>query len=252
MKYNITAKIALALGTVVLLGSATPALAATQLETVIARSDKQIDARIADLNTLMARVQEMKNVSADQKTSIAADVQNNVGELTALKAKIDADTELATAREDEKSILGSYRVYALIIPRGHLIAAADRIATLVGMMTTLSGKLQTRINEAQTAGKDVTALQTALTDLNAKLADASIQASAAINYVAPLVPDNGDKAVAKANQAALKSARADIKVGTSDLHDARKDIETIMKGLKAFNKTSEATSTPTTSAPSAQ
>jgi len=163
------------------------------------------------------KIQAMKKVSDADKTTLAGQIQTQVTTLTTLKAKIDADTDITVLRTDVKSIIASYRIFMLIIPRGHIVAAADRMSTLVDDMTALGTKIEKRITAAQTAGKDVTALNALLADFTAKLADAKTQSQAAITKVVSLNPDNGDTAVMQANTATLKAARADIKVGTQDL-----------------------------------
>lgn len=195
----------------------------------------QIDARIKALNALQARINEMRRVSTSQKTSLNATLQAAVSEMTTLKTKIAADTDGAALKADIQSIAKSYRIYLLVLPQGRITAAADRILGTGVLMTELAAKLQVRIAEAQTAGKNTSALTTSLADMNAKIADANVQANAAIALIANLKPDNGDKAVFEANQKALKDARSKIKLGTSDLQAARKDAGSIVKGLAAMN-----------------
>lgn len=221
---------------------------AARLAKVIARSDKAINDRVTSLNNLNTRIQALKNVSATEKATISTEIQTNVSGLTSLKAKIDADTDLTTAVNDEKTITSAYRVYELVIPRGYIEASVDRITEIATAMTSVGTKLQTRVTTAQTAGKDVTALQAALSDYSAKISDATTQANAAKTAVASLVPDQGDKTVLAANNTALKTARADIKTATTDLQAARADAQTVSKGLRALNvkvKASVKTSTTT-------
>ena len=213
---------------------------AANLAKVIAASDTAITTRITALNKLSTRVGEMKNVPASEVTSIAAEVQTETANLTTLKAKIDADTTVATARADAKTITGDYRIYALIIPQGSIVAASDRVSVIVGLMNAIQVKLQARITAAQTAGKNVTAMQASIADMTAKMTDATSQAQTAQTGVASLVPDQGNATVAASNKAALLAARTNIKNATADLKTARQDIGSIVQGLKAMN-TSPAT-----------
>lgn len=210
------------------------------------KADAQINARVKALTALSTRINEMQRVSTNQKASLTATLQAAISEMNALKAKIDADTDGATLKADIQSITKSYRIYLLVLPQGRITAAADRIITTVGLMNDLSAKLQTRITTAQTAGQDVTAMNASLVDMNAKTADATVQANAAITLIANLQPDNGDQTVFQSNQAALKDARAKIKLATQDLQTARKDAGTIVKALKNVKvKASATTSTQT-------
>ena len=207
---------------------------ADSLARVIARSDSAIMDRISAMDALSTRVSGMKNVPDSEKTNIANEVASETSSLTTLKAKIDADTDVTVARADEKTITGDYRIYALVIPQGRIVAAGDRITTVGGMETALQAKLQTRLTADQTAGKNVSALTAPLADISAKVSDANTQAANAESAVANLVPDQGNATIAASNKAALVAARADLKTGASDLKAARADIQTVVQGLKAL------------------
>ena len=232
-------KIALVVGVILCAASAMPAYAQTANQTarvakIITRSDTAITSRITALNNLSTRVGAMVNVDATTKANINSQIQTNVTGLTALKAKIDSETDVTTLLSDEKTITGNYRIYALIIPRGYIVASSDRITTINGLMTALSTKLQTRITTAQSAGHDVAALQTDLNDLNAKIADATAQGQTALSGVVSLVPDQGNQTQLQSNTAALKASRADIKTATKDFQAARQDAKNITAGLKGI------------------
>jgi hypothetical protein len=197
------------------------------------KAAQEIDRRIAALNDLMLRVQAMNKVTDTLKTNLKSNVQLEIDGFTALKAKIEADTDLATLKTDIKSVTDSYRIFMLVIPQGRISAAADRMATVINMMAAMGAKLQARITSAKTAGADTTAMEAALASLGTKLGSAQAHAQESINVTAPLVPDNGDKTVMASNNAALKKAVDEIKAGQADIAAGRKDIETIIKGLKA-------------------
>jgi len=226
-------------------GSATVSLTASQT-TAISRGDKEIDRRIAALTDLNARIQAMQKVTDAFKTGISASITNEINVLTALKAKIDADTDAATLKTDIQSITGSYRVFALVLPQGRIAAAADREVELVSMMSTLGAKLQARIATAQQNGATTTALTAALTDMAAKLQDAQTKAEAAVTASASLVPDGGDKTKMAANLAALKEARADLQAAQASLVAARKDVATIVGGLAKLHANANANASTTT------
>jgi hypothetical protein len=207
------------------------ATSTARLARIISRGDAAISERLASLDALNTRVQAMVNVSANLKANITSEVQTNESGLTALKVKMDADTDVPTAINDEKSIYNSYRIYALVIPRGYVVASADRIDTIVGMMTAIAGKLQTRINSDPHASTSVAVLASALSDIKAKLALATNEATAASGGVVSLVPDQGNQTLLQSNTAAIKSSRSDIASAVQDLQAARADIRTIIKGL---------------------
>jgi hypothetical protein len=205
------------------------------------RADQEIDRRNRALNTLNTRVQAMSKVSGPEKSAIATAVQNEISNLTSLKVKIDADTDINTVKTDIKSITAGYRIFMLVIPEGNIEVAGDKIHTVADVMITFSLKLQTRISAAQSAGKDVAALSASLADMNAKIADAKVQADAAVALVANLTPDSGDTTKMQANNQSLADARGKIKLAMSDLQAARQDVNTILKGLKSINASASST-----------
>lgn len=233
-------------------GSANTAIktTTTRMTDLVNKADQEINRRTGILNAVNTRIQSMQKVSSAEKQSLDATIKNQITVLTALKLKIDADTDLKTLQADVASITKSYRIYALIVPQADIMAAADRALTITGNMTTLSGKLQTRIANAQASGKNVTSLQTALTDYNAKIKDAESQAQAAETEITGLVPDQGDKAKMQSNLSALKDAKSKIRAAQQDFVAARQDAQIIANALKEFGSSSANTSVQSNSSPS--
>lgn len=196
-----------------------------------ARASSEIDRRVADLQKLQSRISTMVRLSATAKAALNTTIANEIASLNALKVKINGETGDAL-KEDAKSITGSYRVYMLAMPQARIIAAADRALTVSGMLTDLSAKLQIRINTRATEGKDVASLQASLADMNAKIADAKIQAQAAISLVSNLTPDLKDKTKITANDQAIASARLKLKITGDDLKSAQSTAKSISKSLK--------------------
>ncbi len=212
------------------------------------RSDTEITARIDSLNKLQTRIQGMKNLSASDISAISTNIQTLVTNLTNLKASIDADTSTSDLKTDFQSITGDYRVYALVLPQTSLIAAADRVETIVGIMQGLALKFQARISA--NSALNVSTVTSALSDMNAKIADASSQAQAIVSEVSSLTPDQGDKTKAASNTAALKDARSKLQVAKSDLVAARADVSTIVKFIESTKVSASAGVTASTSSAS--
>jgi chromosome segregation ATPase len=210
------------------------------------RSDQEITQRVSALNALISRIAGMKNVSSGEKSTLQTTLQNEIAELTSLQQKIADDTSTTTLRTDLQSITQSYRIYALVLPQGQILATADRALTLATSMTTLGTDLQSRISQVQSAGQNVTSLQSSLSDLTAKVSDAQTNAQAAITEVSGLTPDQGNATQLQSNTSALKDARAKIKTANQDLIAARQDAGTIVKGLRSLEKNSSSTTPSTT------
>jgi hypothetical protein len=203
---------------------------AASLQIIIKTADKEIDLRITSLNVLITCIGLMKKISSDMQNNLTSNAQNEINELISLKTKINADTDLQTAKTDYQSITKSYRIYLLVLPQTRIIAASDRVLTIVDSMNTVGSKLQTRISAL--TGTNTSIESQLLADFNAKVSDASSQANSAVNEVSGLSPDQGNQTKMQANTVALKDAKSKLKTATADLIAARKDAGTIIKNLK--------------------
>lgn len=190
------------------------------------RADNEITRRVNALTKLLDRINGIKRLTTDQKTSLTSQVQDQVNALNTLKTKIDADTDLATLRTDVSTIVKSYRIFALFIPKMYIIGHADRLLDIVDTLTGIQGKLQTRIDAAKAADNDTTAMQILITDMTTKLTDAKTQATNAINAVLPLMPDGYP-----ANKTTMQSARTMLVTARQDIQAAHKDEQTIRQDL---------------------
>lgn len=193
------------------------------------RADQEINRRLTTLNSLLTKITASKKLSDTNKSSLSTLIQSDITNLTTLKSKIAVDSDLATLRSDVQLIVKDYRIYLLIRPKAGIVVAGDTVLANTEKLSTLAGKLQTRISQAQAAGKDVSALQTAYTDMQAKIADAQKQALNAQTAVMPLTPEGYP-----ANKTTLLSAVGMLKTARTDMQTARKDAETIIRGLKTL------------------
>ena len=212
---------------------ASAATAATPAQ-IIAKSDTAITARVNSLNKLETTISKFKHLAADQKTALTATVQSSIDAMNTLKTKIDGETDLATLKTDYASITKNYRIYMLVMPSTATIAATDNaMANITTYLDTLT-KLNTRITAAQTAGKNVAAVQAKASDASLKLTDAQSQSQAIITAVTGLKPDMGDKTVAANNKTQLAAAKSARKTLLADLATVRSDIASIRMGLKTL------------------
>lgn len=202
------------------------------------RADQEITRRIDTLNQLKARVAGMKRIGATDQTELQASLAAQISAMNTLSAQIEADDATSSLKSDIQSITASYRIYALVVPQAAIIAAADRVLGIVVTMQDLSTKLHARVDGAGSA-----ALTSTLSEYDTKVADARIQANAAVSEVSSLKPDNGDDTVKASNAAALRDARAKIQIAQQDLTVARQDAGTIVKGLPKGSASTNASST---------
>lgn len=214
------------------------------------QADKEIIRRLDALNALLARVNAMTQLSADAKARLVAQIQADIDALNTAKVRIEAaasSTATSSLKEHIKGIERSHGAFALTVQQGVIQSAADRIMDVAAALTTLSEKLQVRINEAQSSGADVSISVALFADMNAKIASAKASAQTAASAMAALKADNGDQAVARANAAVRADARTKIVSAQRDLNTARQDARKIAVMLVQLKAKASASSSATSS-----
>ena len=193
------------------------------------KGDAEITRRLGALNKLSAVINSTSKLSATDKSNLTTQINNEIAGLNALKTKLDGETDLTVARADAKAIFDDYRVYALILPKAYLLKASDTILANDDKLTAFSDKLKARLDAAKAKGKDVSALQTKLTDMNTQIANAKAIASAVNAKVSPLMPSdyNSDHGILSGQKDQLKTAHADNQA-------AYADAKAIVSGLKGL------------------
>jgi hypothetical protein len=206
--------------------------ASNKMPQIKAKADQAIAKRIESLNRLITKINGMEKLPADAKATYVAKAQTNISNLTTLRVKIAADTDLAVLKADAASITKAYRIYMLVIPQVRIMANADRLNVAGNEATTNATSLQTRINTAASAGKDITSLNAQLVSMNAKIAQAHTNADQSKAAVTSLVPDNGNETMIASNKAALENGKKLAQSASSSLKSAREDARSINKSLK--------------------
>ena len=213
------------------------ALLQTRTQNLQNRGDTQTTNRINALNKLLTRIQGMKNLTVAEKTAFSSTIQTSVTSMTNLQAKIQSDTSTTSLQADLKTIAPDYRIYMLIMPQISILSAVDRVNTLVASLQTIQNKIQTRVSGNAGLSSNTT-ISSDLSDMTAKLSDASNQANAAESEVVNLQPDQGNQTTMQSNNAALKDAQSKMKTAAQELITVRKDAGAIVKLIVSSNKNS--------------
>jgi hypothetical protein len=192
----------------------------------------EISRRLSSLQASIASLNATTKLSASDKAILTGQLQSELSSLGALNTKLSADGSLPDARTDVQSVFANYRVYALMLPKTRLVAAADALSSLGDKFNTLAHSLQDKINSAKTSGTDVASSQAALTDLEAKLDDARTKYTGLATTLAALQPSdyNADRTV-------LTGYRDDLFTARADFTAARADVTTVITGLDQTAKT---------------
>jgi hypothetical protein len=140
-----------------------------QLQAIIGKADTLITNRLNSLNELSNRIQSDARLTTSEKSSLTTDIQTGVSGLMALKAKVDADKDVATARADAKLVITNYYIYAVFEPKIRLLITLNNMQTTLGYVEALVPQLQNLINTLKSQGKDVSQIQPLLDDISAQL-----------------------------------------------------------------------------------
>ncbi len=177
-----------------------PALKRVQIKVALKKTNalKEIERRIDGLNKLAVKVNGIKRISAEQKTTIIAQINIEISKLGELKTKIEAETDATALQELKKSITQSYRIFGLFMPRIEIIAHADKIIAIADAMSE----------------------KTSEAGLLKIVSDSKVKAQSAINLVLPLVPEEFP-----GNKTTLSEAR-------NLLREARTNLNTVFPSLK--------------------
>jgi uncharacterized phage infection (PIP) family protein YhgE len=181
------------------------------MDTIKGRAKQAIDTRLTTLSNLTTLVAGAKHVSSANRSALTQQLADEKSGLTALEAKIQADSDMQTLIDDARSIVNAYRVYLLVEPKVREVLAADRMLAVVDAFDTVFGRVDNKV----TADSD----KALLADAKAKVADAQAKARAVPGAVLDLQP-----AGYPGNRPALQSARASLRTGRQDLVTARQDV----------------------------
>lgn len=189
-----------------------------RIQRIITRGNAEIDRRLATLKSLAGKVSGTTKLTASDQASLVSEVSDETTGLTNLRAKLDADTTVADAQTDAQSIITGYRVYALVVPKIGLVKTADDQQVAEAKFLALVPKLQSRIDTAKAAGKNVSSLQSGVNDMTTNLNNAQAISASVESSVVILQPSdiNADHTILSGYRDKLKTAQTDIRTAVSD------------------------------------
>ncbi len=208
------------------LGTARTESQANTIANLKERATTEITRRLKFLNELLTKLDKIKKISTTDKLALKTQIQTQIDGLTALQTKTNADTDLVTLKTDVKSIIGDYHIFAFFRVKIELLVASERMFTATDNLNSIYTKLKTRVADAKTQGKDVSVLESELSEMLLKINDAKIQYQAVETELSSLTAQGYP-----GNKVTLQDARAKIKLGAQDLRSAHQLIEKIRQEL---------------------
>jgi hypothetical protein len=221
---------AVAVGAALAVTAALPAQAATAsgpgLTVARTLTTARINGRLATLNALELVVTSAQDLTGSDRTTLGGVIQADISGLTALRAKVAAETTIAGVHADAASMIDNYRVYMLVWPKVHLTNALE-IETVAG------AKLQTVHDElaalvAKAPGGGTAQEQSELAGMQSQIQAAQSAISGEILTLQALQPGpdgNSITAEVKMVTTAARTARQDLRQAQADAKDVRAALQ---------------------------
>lgn len=205
----------------------------------------EVDRRLNALQTALNKVQVSSKLAAADKTALVKQLEDEITAQTNLKSQLAGQTGLEAARANVQQILAAYRNYGLLLPKARLLVVADRLMLVNQRLDDLAAQLTLRLERAKSEHKDVTALESDLSNMKSKLANARAQTDGLVAKLLELSTTDYPASfkVLTTHQAGLKTAQADVKAA----RDSAKRIAAGLKDLKPATPTPSSSPSPSAS-----
>ncbi len=187
-----------------------------------------IDKRLSELSSLSGKVAAATYLTDSHESTLNSIISSATSGITALRAEVAADTDVASLKEDCTAVAEQYRVFALRAPQVHYTLGADRGAAGVAKANSAITKLTDAIAAAEAAGKDVGNANELLADMQARVADADSKLAGLGDSILGYTPADWN-----ANHDVLSPAKASLQAVRTDLKTAIDDAKAIIALLKA-------------------
>lgn len=203
--------------------------AGASVGTLRAFGDCEIARRFTTLDNAATKISGSKVMTSADKSALSGEVASTKSGLTALKAKIDAETSLPALKLEVRQIATSFRVYLLVVPQVNLVNGADAVQATKAVFDKVNTTLTARIAAAKAAGRDTTAAQADLDAMNAAVSQALSSTAPLPAALLPLTPAQYNAGMAGP---VLTNARATLVQARGLLQAARKDAQACRDALK--------------------
>jgi hypothetical protein len=178
--------------------------------------------RVAQLNTLIGRVNGAAGLTPADKATLLADLtKTELPGIQALQSKVPGDTTCAQLRQDAHEMVDDFRVYVVMAPETDLVIAND--APTGALEPAISGWIQ----YAQAHGKNVSDAQAAFADYQAKVTAAQSLTTAGQSATLLALTPQGYPG----NASVILQARTNLANARNDLYAARGDLAKIIHDL---------------------
>jgi hypothetical protein len=197
-----------------------------QLAQVQTRASSEIDRRINSLNALSPLIVKLAKPTLAQQKSYTKAVEAEIKTLQKYATAINSDATLTAATKDAQKLTPEYTAFMVLVPKAWLIITADWQQVLEAKFTTYANKVQDRLNIANNAGKDISAAQITLNDLQSQVATAK-ELSDGVATDVPLTQlgqYNANHSVLMTHYHKLATARDKLATALDDAKNLRDEV----------------------------
>ncbi len=201
-------------------------------ETVVngkALGDCMISERLTFLGNLNTQIAKHESLTSGDLAALSTIDSADTSGLTSLETTLDDESLLTSVQSDLVAIVKDYRVYVLFARQVTLVEGADAVNATQAHFTTLSTKLQNRIDAAAAKGKNTSAASAQLADMNSAVSQAMTDVAGLSSELLALTPSDYNAGSAKS---VLSHARAAILQARAQLLDARADALRVVADLR--------------------
>jgi cytochrome b involved in lipid metabolism len=214
------------------------------------RGNQLIKERLNTLNANSQAITANKTLTDAQKATLTSILSTNVAGLTALKTSIASSTDASSTKVLVNSIFTNFRIYGIVIPQVRLDKRVFDLQNHSQKLSELFVKVQAKIDEAKTKGKDVTVWQKNLDDSKVLVATDMSKLAGLLPKIATLTPAT----YGTTSKAIIDSVNTDLKSIAKDFNGIAKNLHrpsylgngSTTPVTPPVTSTSTATTTPTT------
>lgn len=209
--------------------SSTNSATQAKLQLIISVGNGEIQRRLTTLSNLTSGISSAQFLTASDKSTLSNEVTTESSDLTSLKTKLDSETTISAATTDDLDVITEYRVYVLVVPKVYIVITADDQQVEETALTNAATTAQQLITSAKNAGKNVTTLQSELSNLSSSVSAAQSISSAMESGVIGLQPTdyNSDHSILVGDYNKLQTAQSDIQSAVTDANN-------ILTGLQSL------------------
>ena len=192
------------------------------------RAEQAVENRLDTIERVTEVLQDAEHLTDEHSRLLLDELTSSADGLTALGRQIDSAETIAELWELIPLIFEDYRIYAVVVPKAHLVVVADTIVAVVDRVDLVAGSLQDAIDRVSAAGYDTSEAEEVLAEMVESLSEAGSLAGRVPDTVLPLVPaDWPDPA-----QSILEGAHSDLRAARDDVASAVRSAHEVARILR--------------------